>query len=310
VNLNWHLDWPQFSRVGDWLFLAGVVAFLILPFLIYLGLLWAGAAVLPPSKPRGAGRRLLGPLFIGYYYWLLGPVFRWVGGSGLRPNQITVASLVVAALTGVAIASGHFALGSVLLIASATLDIVDGQLARAKGMSTAGGAFLDSTVDRICDGLIFGGCAVYYTGTPMMMVSLVVLVMSFTVSYARSRAETLGITGAEGLMQRAERIFILGAGLAFSPFFGHRAEGFVRHPFYAVTAGALGLLAVFNTVTAISRITWTMRQLTRGRRPAPAPAPALRGESRAAAAAIPMGAPKSAPRSAVSALQGEATPLA
>jgi len=133
-------------------------------------------------------------------------------------------------------------------------------------MATAAGAFLDSTVDRICDGLVFGGCVVYYAGTPIMYVALTVLVMSFTVSYARTRAEVFGITGSEGLMQRADRLAVLGIALAFSSFFGHRREGFVPHPFYAVTAGALCLLAVLNTITAARRIVWTMEQFTkRGR---------------------------------------------
>jgi CDP-diacylglycerol--glycerol-3-phosphate 3-phosphatidyltransferase len=164
-------------------------------------------------------------------------------------------------VTSVAIGTGHFALASALLITGGTLDIVDGQLARLKTMTTLRGAFLDSTVDRLCDGLVFGGCVVYYAGTPMMFVALAVLVMSFTVSYARARAEALGVAGTEGLMQRADRLTLLGIALAFSPYFGHRAEGFGPHPFYAITAGSLCLLAVLSTVTAVSRILWTLNQL-------------------------------------------------
>ena len=95
----------------------------------------------------------------------------------------------------------------------------------------------------------------------MMLVSLAVLITSFTVSYARSRGEALGVFGSEGLMQRADRLTVLGIALAFSPFFGHRAEGFVAHPFYAITAGSLCLLAVLSTTTAFTRIMWTLNQL-------------------------------------------------
>jgi hypothetical protein len=70
-----------------------------------------------------------------------------------------------------------------------------------------------------------------------------------------------GVTGSEGLMQRADRLAVLGMALAFSSFVGHRTEGFVPHPFYAVTAGGLCLLAVLNAVTACRRIIWTVRQL-------------------------------------------------
>jgi CDP-diacylglycerol--glycerol-3-phosphate 3-phosphatidyltransferase len=250
--------------MGDAIFMTGFIAFFVLPFLCYLGLYATGAIELPAGKQGGAGRRLLGPLLIGYYYWLLGPLFRFVNGTGLRPNQITIASLGAAAITAAAIATGHFALASTLLIAGATLDIVDGQLARAKKLSTASGAFLDSTLDRICDGLIFGGCVVYYAGTPIMFVALLVMIMSFTVSYSRARGETLGVSGAEGLMQRADRIVLLGISLAFSAFVGHRTEGFVPRPFYGVTAGALCLMAVLNTITVVARIRWTMRRLGEG----------------------------------------------
>jgi CDP-diacylglycerol--glycerol-3-phosphate 3-phosphatidyltransferase len=247
--------------MGDAIFMTGFIAFFTLPFLCYLGLVALGSVQLPAGKQGGAGRRLLGPVIIGYYYWLLGPLFRFVNGTSLRPNQITMASLGAALLTAAAIATGHFSLASCLLIGGATLDIVDGQLARAKKLSTPSGAFLDSTLDRICDGLIFGGCVLYYAGTSMMYVSLVVMIMSFTVSYARSRGETLGVSGAEGLMQRADRITILGIALAFSAFIGHRTEGFVAHPFYGVTAGALCLMAVLNTFTVVSRIRFTMQRL-------------------------------------------------
>jgi CDP-diacylglycerol--glycerol-3-phosphate 3-phosphatidyltransferase len=249
------------SIAGDLAYLIGFVAFFTVPFIVYLGLLWCGSINLPPAKQKGAGRRLFGPLFIGYYYWLMSPVFRLALRSKLKPNHVTVVTLAVATVTAVSIGSGHFALASALLIAAGSLDIVDGHLARAKGMTTLRGAFLDSTVDRLCDGLVFSGCAVYYAGTPMMLVSLAVLITSFTVSYARSRGEALGVFGSEGLMQRADRLTVLGIALAFSPFFGHRAEGFVAHPFYAITAGSLCLLAVLSTTTAFTRIMWTLNQL-------------------------------------------------
>jgi phosphatidylglycerophosphate synthase len=256
--------WPWSNAASDLIYMVAFVGFFAVPFLLYLGLHFAGAIELPAAKPRGAGYRLLGPVFIGFYYWMLGPIFRAVSRTRLMPNQITAASLVAGLLTALAIGTGHFALASALLIGGTTLDIVDGQLARSKKMTTASGAFLDSTVDRICDGLMFGGCVVYYAGSAMMFVALLALIMSFTVSYARSRAEGLGIVGAEGLMQRADRIAILGTAMAVSPFFAHRTEGFVAHPFYGVTAGALCLLALLNTVTAVARILWTMARLKDG----------------------------------------------
>lgn len=251
------------SASSDLQYLIGFIAFFVLPFVVYLSLIWRGSATLPPSRPKGAGHRLFGPLFIGYYYWLMRPLFRLALGTRITPDQVTIATLGVASVTAIAIGSGHFALASSLLIAGGTLDILDGHLARLKNMTTLRGAFLDSTVDRICDGLIFGGCVFYYAAsTPMILVSLATLIMSFTVSYARVRAEALGVSGSEGLMQRADRLTILGIALAFSPYFAHKAEGFVPHPFYAIAAVSLCLLAVLNTVTAVSRILWTLRQVS------------------------------------------------
>jgi CDP-diacylglycerol--glycerol-3-phosphate 3-phosphatidyltransferase len=263
----------------DIAFLAIFGGFFTIPFLIYVVRVTAGWSKLPPS--RSPGKRLLVPVLIGYFYWLTKPVCRLAIRSGQSASFFTTLGLVGALLTAIAIATGHFALGSVLLIATGALDVMDGEVARALQLSSPRGAFFDSTIDRIADGLIFGGCVVYYSGTPVMYAALVVLIMSFVISYARSRAEALGLAGAGGLMQRADRIALLSIALAFSPLPGHRMEGFIAHPMYAVTAIALFVLALLNTGTAITRIVWTMERL-----PAPvAPAPAPRGRSAEAARA-------------------------
>jgi CDP-diacylglycerol---glycerol-3-phosphate 3-phosphatidyltransferase len=251
----------------DKVYAIGFTAFFFLPFVAYLLLLSGGRVELPAAKEKGAGRRIFGPLFIGYYYWMMRPVFWTTELSGLKPNHITFISAIAAAATAVAIATGHFALASALLIGGSSLDMVDGQLARAKDMETAGGAFLDSTIDRLCDGLIFGGCVVYYSGTPMMYVSLLALITCYLVSYARARGESLGLFGAEGLAQRADRIVMLGIAMAFSPFVAEHQEGLVARPHYWVTAVTVCLLAVLNTATAASRIGWTLRHLANERLP-------------------------------------------
>jgi phosphatidylglycerophosphate synthase len=265
----------------------------VVPFATYIGLWSLGIVSLPPVKQGGAGRRLLSPLFIGYYYWLLSPLFRLAWHSGLKPNHITLASLLVSGLSGAAIATGHFVLAAGLLMFGGTLDIVDGHLARARNLASKAGAFLDSTIDRIADGMVFGGCAIYFAGTSTAIAALVAMTMSFTTSYARARGEALGVLGSEGLMQRAERLAILSVALALSPFFGHRSEGFVPHPSYAVTAAALWLLAVLTTFTATSRIVWIMHKLSASEPARPASVPLREAPIRplrqsATAAALPL----------------------
>jgi CDP-diacylglycerol--glycerol-3-phosphate 3-phosphatidyltransferase len=251
-------------EAADKIYAIGFTAFFAGPLLVYLALLAAGRVTVPAAKPKGAGRRVFGPFFIGYYYWMMHPVFRAAELSGLKPDHITFLSAFAAAATAAAIATGHFALASALLIGGSSLDMVDGQLARAKNLETPNGAFLDSTIDRLCDGLIFAGCVVYYSGTAMMYVSLVALITCFLVSYARARSESLGLYGAEGLAQRADRIVMLGIAMAFSPVVAHRQEGFVSHPHYWVTALTICVLACLNTATAVSRIAWTLRHLAHG----------------------------------------------
>lgn len=252
-----HLD----GAALDLLFLVSFLAAALIPFGTYVCLWLLGLERLPAAKDTGAGRRLLGPLFVGYYYWLLGPALRLAQRTGLKPNHFTLASLAASIPTGFLVATGHFAMAAVVLIAGNTLDLVDGHLARAKGLASKAGAFLDSTVDRVCDGMILGGFAVYYAGTPTMFAALVALLMSFTTSYARARGESLGVSGSEGLVQRADRLVILSLALALAPYFGHHAEGFVPHPSYAVAKAALWLLALLSTFTAATRVLWIMKRL-------------------------------------------------
>ena len=148
---------------------------------------------------------------------------------------------------------------------------------------------------------MFGGCVVYYEGTVVMYAALVALVMSFVISYARSRAETLGLTGAEGLMQRADRITLLSIALAFSPLVGHHVEGFVARPIYAVTAVALFIMALLNTGTAIARIVWTMKQLGD---PALVSAQARQSEAARVERVVPVETPGPTAAAAAAALRG------
>jgi CDP-diacylglycerol---glycerol-3-phosphate 3-phosphatidyltransferase len=253
----------SFAISADLLFLLCFSAVALIPFATYIILWLLGLVSLPPAKEEGAGRRLLGPLFVGFFYWALSPFLRLARRTGLSPNHFALASLVLCLPAGFTIATGHFALASVLLVLGSTLDVVDGYVARDRGMVSKAGAFLDSSVDRVCDGMILGGFAVYYAGTPTMIAALVALVMSFTTSYARARGEALGISGSEGLIQRADRLVILTLALALSPYLAHRMEGFVAHPSYAVAKAALWLLALLSTLTAVTRVAWISNQLLR-----------------------------------------------
>jgi CDP-diacylglycerol---glycerol-3-phosphate 3-phosphatidyltransferase len=119
----------------------------------------------------------------------------------------------VIASAALIIANWWWAAGFVY-VAAALIDSLDGTLARYQGTSTRFGAFLDSTLDRVAEGVVFAALAIVFadSGEPWMVgVVVIALTASFTISYARARAEALGIDGSSGgLMGRSERLVFLG----------------------------------------------------------------------------------------------------
>ena len=145
-------------------------------------------------------------------------------GAGLRQlgftaDQITLLGLAASLFTGIAIATGHFFYGAVGMAICGITDVLDGAVAKSAGTASPRGAFFDSVSDRVSDMLVLGGAAWYYTGvghSPRLAVlAFAVAGLSVLVSYERSRAESLGFNGKGGLMERAERMVVLGLGLTF-----------------------------------------------------------------------------------------------
>ena len=134
----------------------------------------------------------------------------------LTPDHLTVVGLVVALGAAVAIGLGWHALGLLLVILAALPDLLDGALAKASNTSSQRGAFFDSVVDRVTDGLLFGGVAWYFASEEsahMAILPMAVALMSGVISYERAKAESLGLSAKGGLMERAERIVVLCIGL-------------------------------------------------------------------------------------------------
>lgn len=129
----------------------------------------------------------------------------------LHPTAVTLAGLALAGAAGWAIAAHRLRLGALCLILSALCDILDGQLARRQGSVSPTGAFLDSCVDRLAEGAVFVGLAVHLMSSGAGWVALAVLglIASTMVSYARARAEGLGLDGKVGMLERPERLVVL-----------------------------------------------------------------------------------------------------
>jgi len=169
------------------------------------------------------------------------------------PNQVTVAGLSLNGVAAVLIYQEHFVWATVAFITGSVLDILDGALARSHGKLTQFGSFLDSTTDRISEGFVLGAIALVLSkqGHEAALASVfVALVGSFLVSYTRAKAEGLGLSGAVGLMGRAERIVLVAVALPFA------GRGSLPYAMY--------LLAALTTFTVIQRVNHVRKQLDGG----------------------------------------------
>lgn len=139
---------------------------------------------------------------------------------GLTPNLLTAIGLVLNVLVAIIIATGHLAAGGVLLLVAGAFDMLDGAVARASGSVTRFGGFLDSTVDRYSEVVVYGGVLYYLlAGDDYRIGSILIFAAaagSLLISYARARAEAAGFRASVGLLARPERVLILAAGLLFN----------------------------------------------------------------------------------------------
>jgi CDP-diacylglycerol--glycerol-3-phosphate 3-phosphatidyltransferase len=153
---------------------------------------------------------------------ILAPVVRMALAMHVTPNTVTVIGFFIVVLAAAVIGTGGLVAGALVLTAGSLLDAVDGALARATGGGTAFGSFLDSTLDRAAEAILYVGVAAYFLGqaapTWPVIAAFGALAGSFMVSYTRARAEGIGLTAAIGLAPRPERIVLIVAGLLLAGF--------------------------------------------------------------------------------------------
>jgi CDP-diacylglycerol--glycerol-3-phosphate 3-phosphatidyltransferase len=175
------------------------------------------------------------------------PIARLLLRARVAPDAVTVAGTVGVLVGAFGWATrGQWIIATVVITLSAFSDLIDGSMARQLGKSRKFGAFLDSTMDRIADGAIFGSVAYYFAVQQRhwaLVAALVCLVSGQLVSYVRARAEGLGLHASVGIAERAERLILLGL--------GGLASGFGWRPGMEV---ALWLLAGLSVVTIGQRI--------------------------------------------------------
>lgn len=150
----------------------------------------------------------------------LRPVGHSLRKTGITADQLTILGVVMAGAASLAIANGALRLGLLLLVLCAVPDVLDGAVAKASGTASPRGAFFDSVMDRVSDAFLLGGMAWYLSTTNpgrIAVLPLAVLAASFVISYERAKAESLGYDARGGIMERAERLVLIGLALLFQP---------------------------------------------------------------------------------------------
>jgi CDP-diacylglycerol--glycerol-3-phosphate 3-phosphatidyltransferase len=184
---------------------------------------------------------------------------RLVNGGHVTPNTLTVSGLVLNVATVPLILSGHFIVAAVVLLAAGVCDMLDGAVARLSEQVTPFGAFLDSTSDRLSEGVVYLAIGVWFARQGHfwdLAAVFIALMMSFLVSYTRARAEALGLECKVGLASRPERVVLLIVGLLLAR--------------YQVLTVMVWAIAALTTYTVVQRILHVHRRLAGGRRGAAA----------------------------------------
>lgn len=235
-----------------------LAAAVVLSFLIFLAV---GPQKLKESASRRHGSVVVPVVYVQFFYWLTDPVARGLGRIGVRPNHITLFSLLLAIATGLCLAQGRFMLGFWIFFAAIACDLIDGVVARSQNAQSKAGALLDSWIDRAAEGAVLMGLALYGRETILLEFSLWALVASFLVSYSRARGVALGIDCKRGLMQRPERMFVLCWAIFLSPLVALWVEPKAEYPVFHAAIIGVATLAILSTLTAINRLRWISAKL-------------------------------------------------
>ncbi len=207
-----------------------------------------------PLLPMGARQ---------FFAWVSRPFVRVLVRTGISADAITLFSIALAAGAGLAVAWDRFAVAGWLYLATGLCDFFDGRVARAYRTAGPRGAVLDSVVDRYAEGLLLTGLAWSYRAEPTLLVVLLALTGSFLVPYVRARAEAAAAaTSNVGLMQRPERVVLLGTTLVLSPAAQVLVAPGADLPHHALAAVGVAVLGLLSHATAIHRLVHVMRALS------------------------------------------------
>ena len=157
-----------------------------------------------PSSFKGASKDAL--------LLVLRPLVRWLSAMRVRPDTLTVLGWTLALCSAVLFGLGYAKVAGAVMLLGGLFDALDGAVARESNMMSSFGAFLDSTLDRLSESAVFVGLIFFYAGAASpyeAMLAGAAMTFSLLTSYARARAEGLGIACEVGLLERAGRVLIL-----------------------------------------------------------------------------------------------------
>jgi CDP-diacylglycerol--glycerol-3-phosphate 3-phosphatidyltransferase len=230
-----------------------------------LGILSMGAyAIAGPRRDKdqeGKGAHFFlgfGDFLLHWFMWAIDPLVRISLALRLTPDFYNYFGLVLGLLGGVFLAYGRLELAGWMITACGVADILDGRIARATGVASDYGDFIDSTFDRFVEVFVYLGFAIYLRPSPWgPFLSAWAMAGSLVVSYARARGEVLGVLCTGGLMQRGERLVLTCAVCFAEPPLTH----YLGWPRGVMSLWMLGFLAVTTTITAVHRTYWISEQI-------------------------------------------------
>ena len=193
---------------------------------------------------------ILGRWVRDWLMWVIGPIERGMIRAGVSPDFLNYLGVLFGLAAGGAFAFGMLGAGGWLIFLGGVADVFDGRVARARGLSSHYGAFADSTLDRFAESFTFLGLIVHFSGFSLLeLATAAALSGSLLVSYTRARGEAVGVTNTGGVMQRAERLVLLGLGAILDPWVTSR----FGWPRGALLGGVVAVIAIGAWGTAIYR---------------------------------------------------------
>jgi CDP-diacylglycerol--glycerol-3-phosphate 3-phosphatidyltransferase len=239
---------------SELLFFLGMVGFVLLTMVVYL---FTAAGRRGADQTGRGGSFVLGFWVRNWFYWFIRPLTQGSLALGLSPFFYNALAVVFGLASLWLYATGHLASAGWMVLLSGFADVMDGEVARGQGVADARGAFLDSTLDRFAEFFAFIGMAWLFRDGVGALLVVLALGGSLLVSYTRARGESVGVLCKLGVMQRAERMLLMGLGSILDPSVSARfgwAEGTLLMWIVAViAAGTVG--------TSVFRTFWIAREL-------------------------------------------------